>query len=163
MRALVIGGNSFIGNRLIVKLRAAKWTVDYTTRETLDLAHAPATWLVKQTQGGPHVVYICAAKTRFIDCEDNAEAYRINVDGPLHVAQQFELAQIIYLSSEAVERALHTNYGMHKALAEQALRTVCQPVIVRLSKVTPGTLDECCDYLVYMTGAAPGIYHWPGD
>ena len=96
--------------------------------------------------------------SRFIECEDKPMAYRVNVDGPLEVARR-TTGKIIYLSSEAVERALHTNYGMHKALAELALRTQCDPIIVRLSKVD--RVQDCCEYLVSLAEATPGIYHWP--
>ncbi len=101
--------------------------------------------------------------TRFIECEDNSLAYRVNVDAPREIAELVHPAQVIYLSSEAVERALHTNYGLHKALAEINIRTVCRPIIVRLSKVSEERLDDCLDFLVGLaTAGIPGkIYRWP--
>ncbi len=67
---------------------------------------------------------------------------------------------MVFISSEAVERALHTNYGMHKALAEASLRAVCDPVIVRLHKVVPETLSTACAFLASLVTAAPGVYRW---
>src|SRR5262249_53999947 len=114
------------------------------------------------------VVYICAAMTRFVDCEDNRLAYRINVDAPIAIAEMAQdqgdwmvgktEAKVIYLSSEAVERCLHTNYGQHKALAEIGLRAVCRPVIVRLSKVDD--IEDCARFLASLADAEPGIYQW---
>ncbi len=155
MRALVIGGNSYIGKRLVVELRKYFSEVVATYHEDYDLLDLPS------AQPDIQVVFICAAMTRFIECEDDRRAYRVNVDAPINIARAYPEAKIVYLSSEAVERALHTNYGMHKALAEMGLRTVCDPVIVRLSKVDPHDLDECCAYLVEVADQQPGIYHWP--
>ncbi len=156
MRVLVVGGTGFIGGALVSALRGAGIEVDYTTRQTVDL--------LKPIHILPifDVVYICAAMTKFIDCEDDSRAYRINVDAPREIAELLSPAKIIYLSSEAVERGIHTAYGMHKALAELNLRTVCEPVIARLSKVTEESLDDCCDFLVGLgVSGEPGrVYRW---
>ena len=135
MKALVIGGTGFIGSHLVDTLNTAGHKVWFTTRRTWDLAFPG------EDLPDSDVVYICAAMSRFIECEDKPMAYRVNVDGPLEVARR-TTGKIIYLSSEAVERALHTNYGMHKALAELALRTQCDPIIVRLSKVDGFLVDR---------------------
>ncbi len=157
LKALVIGGTGFIGSALVCALRERDIDVEYTTRQTLDL--------LKPIESLPScdIVYICAAMSRFIECEDNPLAYRVNVDAPREIAELVHPAQVIYLSSEAVERALHTNYGLHKALAEVSLRTVCRPIIVRLSKVSEERLDDCLDFLVGLASIGiPGkIYHWP--
>ncbi len=157
MRVLVVGGTSYIGSALVSALRSRHIETDYTTRETVNLLHPIKILPIYD------VVYISAAMTRFIECEDHSEAYRINVDAPREIAECLSFAKIIYLSSEAVERALHTNYGLHKALAEIALRTVCCPVIVRLSKVSEERLDEVCDFLVDLASAGEDgrVYHWP--
>ncbi len=155
MRALIIGGNGYIGSQLKGALENIFWEVTATYREDYDLLNLPS------VQPDIDVVYICAAMTRFIECEDDARAYRINVDAPINIAKAYPQAKIIYLSSEAVERAIHTAYGMHKALAEIGLRTVCEPVIVRLSKVEPHKLAECCTYLASLSDHRPGVYHWP--
>ncbi len=154
MKVLVIGGTSFIGSSLITWLRSRNYDVDYTTRATLDLLAVP------EKLGTYDVVYVCAAKTRLIDCEDDPTAYRINVDAPAAIARAAGMAKIVMLSTEAVERAIHLAYSMQKALCEISLRTVCDPVIVRLSKVAPDNLDACCDYLASLVYAEPGLYHW---
>lgn len=111
---------------------------------------------------GADVVYLCAAMTRFIDCEAVSDAYRVNVDGVVELAKKlkFSGSKIVYLSSEAVERALHTNYGMHKALAELGLSAVGNPVIARLSKVDPWSINHVCAFLIGLATAKPGLYRW---
>ncbi len=154
MKVLVIGGTSFIGSNLVTWLRSRGYDVDYTTRATLDLLDVPP-------KLKPYdVVFICAAKTRLIDCEDDPTAYRINVDAPVAIAKSAGMAKIVMLSTEAVERALNLKYAHMKETAETRLMIVCDPVIVRLSKVTPDNLDACCDYLASLVYAEPGLYHW---
>lgn len=158
-KALVIGASGFIGKGLADYLWNHGFEVTGPRREALDLLNLPdqLPWA--------HVWYICAAMSRFIECEDQRAAYRVNVDGPVEIGRRSNInkyvPRVVYLSSEAVERALHTNYGMHKALAEMGLRAVCSPIIVRLSKVTPERLKDCCAYLASLAEAEPGVYHWP--
>ncbi len=151
--ALVIGGSGFIGIALAATLERRGFEVSAPSRKDFDLLNPPK--VAPQVD----IVYICAAMTKFIDCENNSLSYRINVDGPIKVANLFPVARIVFLSSEAVEKALHTNYGMQKALAELALRP--RAVIVRLSKVTNDRVFDCCDYLASLFEKPPGIYHWP--
>lgn len=154
MNALVTGASGFIGKALTERLKP---DVIGTTKRTLDLLEIGDLNRFDK----PDVVYLCAAKTRFIDCEDDARAYRVNVDAQIELASFWGHCKIIYLSSEAVERALHTNYGMHKALAEMGLRTVCNPIIARICrKVTADTLPQLVDWLVDLSKVKPGVYRW---
>ena len=157
-RVLIAGANSFIARGLDHYLNDLdEMSVIAFTRATLDFLNVP------EKLPGYNFVYICAAITRFVDCEDDPLAYRVNVDGPVSIARAAQPAKVIYLSSEAVERALHTNYGMHKALAELGLRTVCDPVIARLSKVTKENLEDCCAFLAGLMEKPSGVYHWPAE
>lgn len=154
MKYLVTGASGYIGSALAQRLKPH---VNGTTRRTLDLLElGDLTFL-----GKPDVVYLCAAKTRFIECESDHAAYRINVDAQIELASHFAGAKIIYLSSEAVEKALHTAYGMHKALCEVGLRAVCTPVIARIcSKVSDATLPSLVNWLVGLAEARPGVHRW---
>lgn len=160
MRALVIGAGGKIGSALCRALIDAGHEVIGTTRKEVDLTELQSD-LYNQFDR-PEVVYLCAAATRFIDCEDGRDAYLVNVDAPIAIARQFKRhgVKMVYLSSEAVERALHTNYGMHKALAEMGLQGVGSPTIARLSKVDPETMPDACGFLVRLANAAPGTYRW---
>jgi dTDP-4-dehydrorhamnose reductase len=157
MKTLVIGAGGKIGSALVGALREAGHEVQGTTRKELNLLDVPETLAFQ-----PDVIYICAASTRFIDCETDPQAYKVNVDGPIEVAKRFGYAKIVYLSSESVDKALHTNYGMHKALAEIGLRAVCDPRIARLGRVDPHTMSGVCNFLVGLADSKPGVYHWKG-
>ena len=156
MRVLVTGAGGFIGASLVKTLQELDMEVLGTTREVLDLLNLGDL----ERLGGHDIVYLCAAKTRFIDCESDPTAYRINVDAQIALARHFGYAKIVYLSSEAVEKALHTAYGMHKALVEMGLGAVCSPRIARLSKVTAETLQSCCDWLADLPRKPPGVDRW---
>lgn len=164
MKALVIGGDSFIGKHLAAALEEAGHSVKTTSRKGDGDLHFD---LMEPTKKLPKAdaVFICAAMTRFIDCEADPLAWRCNVDAPVEIGRQYGATntQVVYFSSEAVERALHTNYGMHKAMAEMGLRAVCDPIIARISKVTPETVYDLCRWLVELAAAKkPGIYRWNG-
>ena len=158
MKMLVTGAGGFIGGALVKTLQELDQDVMGTTREVLDLLALGDL----SRFGHQDVVYLCGGKTRFIDCESDPTAYRINVDAQLAIARHFLGAKIIYLSSEAVERGLHTNYGMHKALVETALWGICSPRIARIcQKVTTYNLQSCCDWLSELPRKPPGVYRWP--
>ena len=159
LRILVIGATGKIGEKLTQALRAAGHDVVTPTRKELDLLALPADLFT--VADNVDVVYICAAMTRFIDCESNPDAYRVNVDAAVEIARQYRYAKVIYLSSEAVEKALHTNYGLHKALAEQGIRGVCTPTIARLGKVDNNNMEGAVMFLVELAAKPPGLYRWP--
>lgn len=154
MNSLVTGANGYIGSALVQRLKP---NVTGTTRRTLDLLEIGDLAFL----GKPDVVYLCAAKTRFIDCEADHNAYRVNVDAQIEIASHFAGSKIIFLSSEAVEKALHTAYGQHKALAEVGLRAVCSPVIARIcNKVSDTSLPNLVNWLVSLSDAKPGVHRW---
>ena len=146
MKALVIGGDSFIGGRLAETLRANGHEVVVTTRV---VGREDALFFdMKHPIGVPRadVVFICAAMTRFIDCEQHPEAYRVNVDAPVSIAKQVRDygGKVVYFSSEAVEKALGTKYGLHKALVEMALAGLPNAIVVRIGKTDEVNVDSLC-------------------
>ena len=84
MKILVTGAAGYIGSALVRHLEAEGHMVIGTTRQTLNLLDI-----------GPHtllpadIAFLCAAKTRFIDCERDPDAYRINVDAQIELARYF--------------------------------------------------------------------------
>lgn len=160
MKIIVIGSGGTIGKALLEALKDAGHDATGLTRKELDLLALPDE--LPPVFHGAEVVYLCAARTRFIDCEADSDTYRVNVDAVVKLGQalKFSGARLVYLSSEAVEKALHTNYGMHKALAEMGLQAVGNPVIARLSKVEPHRIHYVCAFLMGLATARPGVYRW---
>jgi dTDP-4-dehydrorhamnose reductase len=161
MKAIVFGAGGKIGKRLVKALEAKGIEVKPVLREDCELRNISVD--LRMRLGEADVVYLCAAMTRFIDCEADSDAYSVNVDAPLEIARQYAGAKIVYLSSEAVERAIGTKYGLMKALAEISLRAISRPVIARLSKVDDWSLDDACDFLVTLATAQSGIYRWKAN
>ena len=108
MKILIIGGDSFIGQGLREALKDSHEVVHTSRRGT----GIPYDYLTPTPLPIADCVFILAASTRFIDCEDDPNAYRINVDGPMGVLQQWNYPKVVYVSSEAVERALGRNTGL---------------------------------------------------
>ena len=164
MKVLIVGMDGFIGSALFARMSEKKGTQVFGTSRR---GHGIALDLLDRRYAFNDlpqcdVVYLCAGVTRFIDCESNPESYRVNVDAQIEIARIWPW-KVVYLSSDAVERALHTNYGMQKALCEIGLRAVCDPVIVRLPKVTPDALGSVCEFLAYAVHLKPGVYRWPHE
>lgn len=160
MRALVIGGDSLIGKELVRQLEARGEQVVKTTRK---LGRADAVFFDMNHPIVPacDVAFICAATTKFIDCESDRDAYRVNVDAPISIATQMaeRRGKAVFFSSEAVERALHTAYGMHKALAEIGLAGIGNAIIARIGKTTAENVENVCQrVLALATIGKPGLY-----
>lgn len=162
MRVLIVGMDGFIGSRLFAWMSAGVGMEVFGTSRRgngigLDLLNLEP---VLEYIPSCDVVYLCAGMSRFIDCESQPEAYRVNVDAQIAIARCWPW-KVVFLSSDAVERALHTNYGMQKALCEMGLRAVCYPVIVRLAKVTHENIGSACEFLANAANFKHGIYRWP--
>lgn len=161
MKAIVIGGDSFIGSELARLLEQQGHEVTRTTRRR------GCEWALYLDMLDPgllpecDVAFICAAVTRFIDCEHKPESYRVNVDAPVAIARQQEArrALVVYLSSEAVEKALHTAYGLQKALTEAALSGIGNAIVARLGKTTEQNVESVCGEIIRLAEAGrPGRY-----
>jgi dTDP-4-dehydrorhamnose reductase len=154
MNVLVIGADGYIGGALVKTLKLRGHQVEITTQATCDLLDLPT------SLPPANVVFICAAKSKIMDCESHPDAWRINVDAPPRIAKMCNGARIVYLSSEAVEVAGHTAYGLQKQFAEEKLQRVSDPIIVRFGRITDAKLEEFCDYLISLMDKRPDIYRW---
>ena len=159
MKVIVLGASGKVGRVLAESLRSQGYEVVAPTRQEFDLRSLPDT--LPESFNDAEAIYLCAAKTRFIDCEADFESYGINVDAQIELAKKMKFmgARIIYLSSEAVEKALHTNYGNQKALAEIGLRSVADPIIARIGSFSQAPEDACA-FLIGLIKVPPGIYRW---
>lgn len=151
---LVIGGESFIGRQIVNSLGCSwtsrRWATHHYQHFNV-LNGNPPEWADK--------VFMCAAVTGFAACESDPDAYRVNVDAPLRIARAMpKTSKFIFLSSEAVRTALHTNYGLMKALAEQGLLAIGNTVAIRLPRVTQENSKEIVEKIVLLSDQQPGLY-----
>jgi dTDP-4-dehydrorhamnose reductase len=160
--ALVVGGDSFIGEALVRRLRAANWRVWSTTRR-----QASAPGVIRLDLGGelpelPQVdaAVICAARARLNDCAaDPVGSRRVNVDGAARIVAALarQGAYPLFLSTDKVFDGLvpqrrreeatcpRTEYGRQKADAERAVRAVGGSVL-RLCKVVSPELPLIAEW-----------------
>lgn len=131
MKALIVGGDSKLGLALSLVMKSRNMEYLCTTRRSL-LIHPEGGHMVRFDMMSPDtlsvpavdVVFILAAITKVVDCEaDPVTAWRINADAPVAIARQFASldSHIVFLSSDAVERAPNLVYSRAKAYAELAL------------------------------------------
>ena len=171
---LVIGGDGMVGTALRHELerRHLPWTastrrghfistVDWPQRIFIDLAaHDFRDWNLPVIVKG--TVYLVAAMTRFVDCESNPIAWRVNVDGPIALAQNYSKrgAFVVFISSEAVEKASATAYGRQKAFTESYMHAI-DAAIVRPSKIPVDQADAFASAVVDIgTARKPGLTRW---
>lgn len=163
MKALVVGGDGFVGSNLVAVLVTRGHDVLATTRRRgsdvyfLDLA-GPITWIPSAD-----VVFIVAAVNTFQACEGNPQAFRVNVDAPVEIARlavHEQGAFPVFVSSDCVEWCGATAYARHKALAELGVR-MAGGAVVRPSRIAPERVGNFCDLLIDIGARrAPGVHHW---
>lgn len=135
MRVLIIGGTGRIGAATVAAAEERGHTVVFTSRDgsaggfAFDLRD-PAS----AHPEGADCAINCAAVTKAFDCErDPATAWRVNVDAPMALARRFP--RFVQLSSDAVEFALATTYGRHKAFMEMGLAGMANVLTIRLPRI----------------------------
>jgi dTDP-4-dehydrorhamnose reductase len=140
---LVIG-DGLIGKNLYYYLRKFGDVV-LTTRKEVDLGKDE--WVVPECD----TVYICAAVTKTVECENNPiYSRKVNVENTIKLAGKFK--KVVWISSERVFDGSigyrkkedivcpTTEYGMQKAEAEEILLDMGASVI-RFSKVLGYRVD----------------------
>ena len=159
---LIVGGDSFIGEALVRRLRAANWRVWSTTRRRASGDDVIRLDLADELPELPDVgaAVICAARARLGDCAaDPAGSRRINVDGAARIAAALARrgSYPLFLSTDKVFDGLvpqrrrdddvcpQTEYGRQKADAERAVRRVGGAVL-RLCKVVSPELPLIADW-----------------
>lgn len=166
---LIVGGDSLIGRALYQAYKIQSVQVFATSKKGtsesiyLDLSQSFESNSLPKCE----VVYLCAAISRFIACEQNPGlALRVNVAAQLELARHFLSlgAHVVFLSSNAVfdgtEEAPNENaclsptslYGQLKAKAEKELESIAKRYqsdlsIVRLSKVLSHRSPLIADWL----------------
>lgn len=149
---LILGANGYIGQALAEVMEEMGCDVSALSRQEFDI-----TGDIPSDFANYDAVFVCAGMSKFIECEEDRAAYRVNVDGPMALAAK--VPKMVYLSSDVVERALHTGYGLQKAVAEVGLLAMRNTVVARICKrVNRANLILVCKALVELAGKPPGLY-----
>jgi len=156
-RALVVGGDSLVGEALQGRFRELGLAVDATTRRGgssgrlfLDLADPDFSPLARATY---EVAFVCVAVTSMEDCQAKPEfSRRINVDNTLALLRRLadRGTHAVFLSSsqvfdgetplpdEEAPTAPRNEYGAQKLAVEEAIAREALPVaVLRPTKVLP--------------------------
>lgn len=163
MTELVIGADGFIGQRL-QQLSKAEGT---SRRNPLFLPNSYYLELDRFSDGDlpdADLIYLCAGINGAMKCEGNKDAFRVNVDSTIRIAQHYTPKSfLVWISSMSSEWA-NTAYARQKAYAECALRLMPNVGIVRAGRVTKDNLDDLCKTLIKVgREKIEGITLWGSD
>lgn len=138
---LVIGGDGFIGSCLV---RLA-YAVGTSRRKGRGEPHLDLLAIDEAKLPEARIVYLCAGVNGAMACEGSPQAYRVNVDAPIRLAQHYTRsgAFFVWISSTAVEWS-GTAYARHKLTAETALRLLPGVGIVRPGRVLASNVEDLC-------------------
>lgn len=158
MRALVIGGDGFIGKALVSALQQRGHEALATSRR----GHAIPFDLARPTElPAADVAYLVASVTG-VPPEGTEDAWRVNVDGTIETACNLLRAGVfvLFLSSAAVYTRSDA-YARHKTIVEAYLRDK-EAAIVRLGNVHPAAIQLVVSMLVDAGEArAAKLIRWP--
>lgn len=165
--AFVIGGDGGLASVFIPLLTDNGWRVTTTTRRPvaapplfLDLEQIPLLPDDAAYRGG--VMFLLAAVTKVVDCEGSAATWRINADAPVELARQgIRLGMhVVFVSSDAVERAPHLAYAKQKAYAESYMLATGQSVL-RPARILPDRRRAVAQRMFEIGASrAGGLYRW---
>jgi dTDP-4-dehydrorhamnose reductase len=163
MKALIVGGDGFIGSALVRHLTKDGNTVLATTRRNRE-SPLFLDMLEKIGELPPvDVVFLVAAVQTFQGCEGNPEAYRVNVDATVEIARRTWClgAFPVFISSDCVEWGGATAYARHKSLVEMVIHSL-GGAIVRPSRVWNARVFELCQLLEDVgREKLAGVHRWP--
>ena len=161
----IIGGNGLVGNALRTvlqhrihlsvhwssrRLEFDSWQIDL---EDSDLPTLPTA----------DVVYLVAGMTGFARCEFMPISWRVNVDAPIQIAQHYQSRSpplIVYISSDAVEKASGTAYARQKTHVEGFMRTI-NAAIIRPAYIAPERASEFAQFVVDVgERGRKGVFRW---
>jgi RmlD substrate binding domain len=173
MRALVIGGDGNLGRALCGRLTAGGHDMTYTTRRqggafpTLGQFYLDVRDLLLPemplAEGKRNVVYLMAAITGFARCEEDPEAWLVNAEAPVALAQQARARgwHVVFVTSGAPERATHTALAMQKSYAGLGVLLLGGCVVRPLPAVPPAQYDAFADLLVRVgEEGRTGLVRW---
>lgn len=170
MTQLIVGADSRLG-RSMAKLLPSSYR---TTRREAELQVAmhegdmrlfflDLSRPLPQKLPEAQTVYLVAAIHGPKRCEGNPEAYRVNVDAPIALAQHYSAlgAFCVFVSTDAMEWVPAWAYAFQKAIAEASIRLLPNTAIVRCGAISDQTREDCARRVVDIgLRKLKGIHHW---
>lgn len=167
-RAMIVGGDSMLGKALLAGLNQenSEHPPVVTTRRTpiqKDWFHLDLAGDNLKLPSWASVVYLIAAVTKVVDCDANPQAtWRVNADAPVALGMQALKAHthVVFLSSDAVERAPNLIYSKQKAYAETII-LANGGTVVRPSRIPPDKTKGLVELLIKLgISQPPGLFRW---
>ena len=163
MKALVVGGDGFLGVHLVSVLQDAGLDVVRSSRRGEARAGVIFIDMAKTIPDLPaaDVIFIVAAVQTFKACEGNQIAWIVNADAPVEIAQRAKWMDAfpVYVSSDAVEWS-NSDYARAKAYAELGVLMV-GGAVVRPGKISPERVSGLCQLLLRVgKGKMRGVHRW---
>lgn len=113
---------------------------------------------------GNQVAFLCAGTKGFAENEGNRQSFRSDVDGNIRLARHL-LKQgtfVVFVSTDAVEWALHTAYARNRFMVELAIGGLPNVAIFRPSKFDAsnvvGVAKACAEVGL---NRIEGLTRWP--
>jgi len=174
MKALVIGGDGMLGSALVADLKNKGHDVSATSRLHKDASNYLDLYQPRHYDfpHGVNVVYLVAAITKVVDCEaDPQKTWQVNADAPVELCRAamegwsdqtgaYFSPHVIFISSDAVERAPNLNYSKQKAYAEQYV-LARGGAVVRPSRIPQFKVHELATFLINLgLDREPGMFRW---
>ncbi len=148
---LIVGARGKLGSalmRLLPKSHAYRHRLEDVPQNTDDYA----------------VAYLCAGTVGFAECEGNRKAFRSDVDGNIRIARNL-LEQgtfVVFVSTDAVEWALHTAYARNRFSVELAIGGLPNVAIFRPSKFDATNVSRVAKACAYVgENRIQGLTRWP--
>jgi dTDP-4-dehydrorhamnose reductase len=117
-----------------------------------------------QTTIDYEVAFLCAGTKGYAECEGNRAAFRADVDGNIRLAR-YLLAKgtfVVFVSTDAVEWALHTAYARNRFMVELAIGNHPNAAIFRPSKFDASNVGEVAKALADVgLQRRSGLTRWP--
>lgn len=151
--SFITGGSGLLGGAL----RKIVPNAYAPTRHEFDLAAPPSIF-------GIDIAFLCAGTKGYAECEGNRAVFRSDVDGNIRLARHLlsEGAFVVFVSTDAVEWALHTAYARNRFMVELAIGGLPNVAIFRPSKFDASTVTDVAVSCVRIgLDRIAGLTRWP--
>jgi len=151
--SLIIGGSGLLGRALqkIIPTAYAPTRKDFALQERTEFH-------------GIDLAFLCAGTKGFAECEGNRAAFRSDVDGNIRLARHL-LKQgtfVVFVSTDAVEWALHTAYARNRHMVELAIGGAPGVAIFRPAKFDVSTVASVAQLCASIgLNRIEGLTRWP--